>query len=149
MTDSRKSADKIISASEADLSQLMAGAARVRSCSRLAALAIMLACAFVGGPDWKSWLTGALLGGLVVEANLSLLFRVLIKSVSWKGRSLWPTLLKFYLTFGATIVFCILVVRNHWGQPLAFLMGLLSFFLGLALGLISLALKKPKADSNA
>lgn len=148
MTDSQKTADRVQTRADADLPLAVAGAVRVRNCSRLAALALMLACAAVGGLYWKDWLAGAFLGGLVVEINLSLLVRTLIKSVSWKGPSLWPTLLRFYLTFGATIVVCILVVRNHWGQPLAFLLGLLSFFLGLALGLISLAVKKPKAGSD-
>lgn len=145
MTDSQKAADKIPARTDADLPLAVAGAVRVRNCSRLATLAIMPACAAVGGLYWKDWLIGALLGGLVVEINLSLLVRTLIKASSWKGPSLWPTLLRFYLTFGATIVVCILVVRNHWGQPLAFLLGLLSFFLGLALGLISLAVKRPKS----
>lgn len=148
MTDYRKTTEKIPAGAGADLPMAVAGAVRVRNCSRLAALALALACAIVGGPYWKDWLIGACLGGLVVEINLSLLVRTLIKSASWKGPSLWPTLLRFYLTFGATIMVCVLVVRNHWGQPLAFLLGLLSFFLGLALGLISLALKKPKAGAD-
>lgn len=148
MTESQKVMDKTLSGVDKDLPLAVAGAVRVRNSARLASLGIMLACAAVGGLYWQNWLIGALLGGLVVEINLSLLVRTLIKSASWKGPSLWPTLLRFYFTFGFTIVVCILVVRNHWGNPLAFLLGLLSFFLGLALGLISLALKKPKVDSH-
>ena len=127
---------------DADLPRTLAGARRVRFFTRLSALAIMAACVFVGGADWPVWLVGAFLGGLVVELNLNLLLRFLDKASNWKGRSLWPTLLFFYLSFGASIVICVLVVRNHWGHPLAFLLGLFSFVIGLSLGLISLAVKK-------
>lgn len=128
---------------DADLPMAVAGAARVRCFARLTTLVVMTVCAVLGGQGWTNWLIGALLGGLVVDINLGLLLRTLMKAAEWKGRSLWPTLLKFYLTFGATVVVCILVVRNQWGHPLAFLLGLLSFFIGLSLGLVSLALKAP------
>lgn len=131
---------------DVDLPQAVAGAVRVRGCARLAALLIAALCAVLGGPPRLGWLLGALLGGLVVEINLSLLVRMLVRSPNWRGRSLWPTILRYYLAFGFTIIVCVVVVRNHWGQPLAFLLGLLSFFIGLALGLLSLAVKKPRGE---
>ena len=115
-------------------------ASRVRWCARLWTAAVAVICAIIDG---KLWFIGAVLGGLVVEINLGLLLRTLARSVTWQGRSLWPTLLRFYLTFGATILVCFFVIRNHWGHPLAFLAGLLSFFAGLVLALISMVIWKP------
>lgn len=128
---------------DADLPLAIAGAERVRAFARLTALVMMVVCALLGGGEWKHWLVGALLGGLVVEINLTLLLRTLFKAADWRGRSLWPTLFRFYLAFGITIVACVLAVRNAWGHPLAFLLGLLSFFIGLSLGLLSLVIKAP------
>ena len=127
---------------DADLPRTLAGARRVRFFTRLSALALIAVCVYIGEADWPDWVIGALLGGLVVEVNLSLLLRFLARASDWKGRSIWPTLLFFYLSFGASILICVLVVRNHWGHPLAFLLGLFSFIVGLALGLVSLAVKK-------
>ena len=124
--------------------EAVAGARRIRACARLAGLGLAAACFAVGG---SHWLLGAVLGWLVVEINLSLMVRTLTRSADWRGRSLRPTLIRFYLAFGATGLACFLIIRNGWGQPLAFLLGLLSFFLGLSLGLISLALKKPAQPS--
>ena len=121
--------------------EAVAGARRVRTCARLAALALAGICLAHGG---TFWLLGALLGGLLVEINLSLLVRTLARAGDWQGRSLRPTLLRFYLAFGATIAACIVVIRAGWGHPLAFLMGLLSFLVGLFLALLSFLLKKPQ-----
>ena len=126
------------------LGEAVAGARRIRTCARLAGLGLAAASFAVGGPHW---LLGAVLGWLVVEINLSLMVRALARSADWRGRSLKPTLIRFYLAFGATGLVCFLIIKNGWGQPLAFLLGLLSFFLGLSLGLISLALKKPGRPS--
>lgn len=121
------------------IGEAVGGARRVRNCARLVGLALALGCALKGGPDW---FLGAALGWLVVEINLSLLVRTLARSPRWRGRSLRPTLAWFYLTFGATGLACLLIIRNGWGHPLAFLLGLLTFFFGLVLGLVSLAVKK-------
>jgi uncharacterized membrane protein YkgB len=85
----------------------------------------------------------------VVEINLSLLIRVLSRSSAWRGRSLWPTIFRFYLAFGLTIAVCALVVINKWGHPLAFLLGLLSFFIGLVLALVSFVFVKPARFEGA
>ncbi len=122
------------------LGEAVAGARRVRWCARLAGLILLVVCAVIGGEYWG---TGAFLGWLVVELNLGLLVRTLARAPAWRGRTLWPTLARFYLTFGATVVVCILIIRNNWGHPLAFLLGLLSFFAGLVLALVSWAFKKP------
>ncbi len=126
---------------DSKLLEAVAGARRVRWGSRLAGLGVAAISLVLWG---RFGLAGALLGWLVVEINLGLLVRTLIRSADWRGRSLWPTLIRFYLTFGATIVACVLIIRNHWGHPLAFLLGLLSFFAGLVLGLVSCAVKKPE-----
>lgn len=128
------------------LGEAVAGAGRVRWCARLAALVTAGICAAVGG--WE-WLIGALLGGLLVEANLSLLRRAMIRSAGWRGRSLWPTLIWFYLAFGGTAVACFIVVRGHFGHPLAFLLGLLSFFAGLSLALLSFIVSRPGTGSGS
>lgn len=126
------------------LPEAVAGARRVRWAARLAGLGV----AGLGLLLWgESGLTGAFWGWLVVEVNLGLLVRTLVRSADWRGRSLWPTLIRFYLTFGATIVVCVLIIRNHWGHPLAFLLGLLSFFAGLVLGLVSCIFKKPESPA--
>ncbi len=88
----------------------------------------------------KSWLLGAFLGGLAVEINLQFLTRTLIKAPTWQGTSLRPTLLRFYLLFGATLLLCFLVIHNAWGNPLAFLVGLLSFLTALMLAIVSMVL---------
>ena len=121
-----------------------AGAKRVRAFARLSALALMAAGYIIGG---ENWLIGAFLGGLVVEINLSLLVRTLSRAADWRGKSLRPTLFRFYLSFGATIVVCVLIIRNGWGNSLAFLLGLFSFLIGLGLGLVSLVIKKPAGPS--
>ena len=126
-------------------SEAVAGARRVRWCARLVALVMAGVCLIIGG---EYWLAGALLGGLVVEINLGLLVRTLAGAANWRGRSLWPTLLRFYITFGATIVACVMVIRNNFGHPLGFLLGLLSFFIGLVLALLSFAFTKPKTGST-
>ncbi len=123
--------------------EALAGASRVRWGARLSALAV----AGVGAVLWGEYgLAGAALGWLVVEINLGLLMRFLARAADWRGRSLWPTLIRFYLTFGATIVACVLVIRGQWGHPLAFLLGLLTFFAGLVLALVSFVIKKPGAS---
>ena len=130
---------------DGQLGEAVAGARRVRWCVRSAALVMAGVCAVIGGEEW---LIGALLGGLVVEFNLSLLIRTLARSANWPGRSLGPTLVRFYLIFGLTIVVCVLIVRSHFGHPLAFLLGLLSFLIGLGLGLLSFAVSRPKPGSG-
>jgi hypothetical protein len=119
----------------------------VRLWARSAALALAGAGGLLGGPDW---LAGALWGGGLVEINLSLLLRFLNRAPDWRGRSLKGTLAGFYLAFAATALVCWLVIRQHWGHPLAFLLGLLSGFIGLSLALLTGALtrssKKAAAD---
>ena len=129
---------------DANLWQAVAGTKRVRLWARLAGLVLAAASVALGGPFW---LLGAFLGWLVVEINLSLLVRALAQAAQWRGRSLWPTLGRFYLAFAGTAAACFLIISNGWGEPLAFLMGLLSFFFGLVLGLVSLAVKKPEQSS--
>lgn len=129
---------------DSSLGELVAGARRVRLLARLAGLILVTAGAAFGGP---LWLKGGFLGWLVVELNLDALIRTLVRAPQWRGKSLWPTLLRFYLIFGATVLACFLAVRGHVYlgiQPLAFLLGLLTFFLGLVLGIISFVVKKPE-----
>lgn len=128
------------------LGEAVAGAGRVRCCARLAALITVVGCAIVGGAQG---LIGALLGGLLVEINLSLLMRTMSRSANWRGRSMWPTLGRFYLVFGFTAVACVIIVRSQFGHPLAFLLGLLSFFFGVVLALLSFIIFKPKTDSGS
>lgn len=123
--------------------ELIAGARRLRRGARLWTAAVAVVCGFMDG---LPWFVGALLGGLVVEANLGLLLRFLSRAAEWRGTSIWPALIRFYFFFGATAVVCFLIIRNQWGHPLAFLLGLLSFFAGLVLALISLAVRKPAPD---
>ncbi|UQZ87903.1 hypothetical protein C4J81_01180 [Deltaproteobacteria bacterium Smac51] len=140
MTDENTAGQAELTTSEArrQSENLLAAAGRVRWCARLAALAVIAAGLVMGGP---SWALGAVLGGLVVEINLGLLTRLIRRAAEWRGPSLGPTLMRFYLTFGATIIVCVLIIRNHWGHPLGFLGGLLSFFVGLVLALISMAVR--------
>ena len=122
-----------------------AGARRVRLFTRLTALALAGAALARGGAEG---LIGAALGGLVVEANLSLLVLTLDQASQWRGRSLGGTLARFYLAFAVTALVCFLVIRFRWGQPLAFLAGLLSLLPGLALALVSFAVSPPKAGPD-
>ena len=112
------------------------GARRVRLWTRLSALALAGAAWALAGPEG---LLGAILGGLVLEVNLSLLVRTLDRTAQWRGQSLKGTLLRFYLAFMATALVCFLVIRFQWGAPLAFLAGLLALVPGLGLALISFA----------
>ena len=132
-------------AADPRLWEAVAGARRVRTGARLAALALAGICLAHGG---SFWLLGALLGGLLVEINLSLLVRTLARAGDWQGRSLRPTLFRFYLAFGATIAACILVIKSGWGHPLAFLLGLLSFMIGLFLALLSFLVRKPQPPAE-
>lgn len=115
-------------------------ARRVRFFARLTALTTVAVTLRSAGTDW---LAGVIWGALVVEINLSLLIRVLSRSAAWLGHSLWPTIFRFYLVFGFTLAVCALVIINKWGHPLAFLLGLLSFFIGLVLALFSFVFVKP------
>lgn len=129
------------------LGELIAGARRVRFFARLSGLLLIIIGAVLGG---RLWLTGGLLGWLLVELNLDMLIRTIVRSPLWRGRSLRPTLFGFYLLFGATVLSCFLLVRGHAYvglHPLAFLLGLLTFFAGLVLGLISIAIKKPESPA--
>lgn len=143
--------DQVPSAADTDfsrikdrhLAELIAGARRVRFFARLSGLLLIVIGAVLGG---RLWLTGGLLGWLLVEINLDMLIRTIVRSPLWRGQSLRPTLFGFYLLFGATVLSCFLLVRGHACvglHPLAFLLGLLTFFAGLVLGLISIAIKKP------
>ena len=107
-------------------------ARRVRFWARATALVLALAGWGLGGPDG---LAGVLWGGLVVELNLSLLVRTLARAPAWRGTSLKGTLASFYLAFAATALVCLLVIRQQWGAPPAFLAGLMSGFAGLVLAL--------------
>jgi hypothetical protein len=122
-----------------------AGVRRVRLWTRLTALALAGTALALGGV-WA--LAGAVLGGAVVEANLSLLVLVMDRASRWPGRALTGTLARFYLAFAATALVCFLVVRFQWGHPLAFLAGLLSPVPGLVLGLISCAVSPPQAGPD-
>jgi len=119
-----------------------AGARRVRLWTRLTALALAVASWHLGGAEG---LLGAALGVLVVEANLYLLILLLDRAPQWQGRSLRGTLARFYLSFLATALVCFLVIRFHWGHPLAFLAGLLAPVPGLALALLSFTVSPLKA----
>lgn len=129
---------------DGSLGDLIAGTRRVRLLARLAGLMLAAAGAAFGG---QLWLKGGLLGWLVVEINLDLLILTLIRAPQWRGKTLRPTLLRFYLLFGATALACFMAVGQHEYlgiQPLAFLLGLLTFFVGLVLGLLSFVAKKPE-----
>lgn len=125
---------------DSQLVEAIAGAKRVRWAARAWVLVAALACLIVEG---RHWMAGVLLGGLVVELNLALLLRTLARAGQWRGRSLWPTVIWFYVLFGCTIIFCVTVIRSGWGHPLGFLLGLLSLFGGLAVALVSFLVKKP------
>jgi hypothetical protein len=84
----------------------------------------------------------------VAEANLSLLVLTLDRAPHWRGQSLKGTLLRFYLAFAATALICFLAVVFRWGQPLAFLAGLLSPIPGLGLALITFAVSPPQAGPD-
>ena len=125
-----------------------AGARRVRLWTRLTALTLVGAAWRLGGAEG---LIGAVLGALVVEANLGLLVLILDRAPQWRGQSLKGTLARFYLSFLATSLVCFLVIRFHWGHPLAFLAGLLTLVPGLALALISFTvspLRGPDHDDH-
>ncbi len=115
---------------------LLKAAQRVRLCVRLMGAALILACLERGGAFW-AW--GAFFGLVIVEINLHLLGSFLKAASMWRGSGLRPTLTRFYLAFGLTALACFLVVRNEWGHPAGFLIGLLSFALGLLAALLSLA----------
>jgi len=121
------------------------GARRVRFWARLAALALAVTAWTLGG-DWA--LTGAVLGALAAEVNLSLLVRALERASQWQGRSLKGTLARFYLIFAVTALLCVLVVRCQWGHPLAFLAGLLCPVPGLVLALLSFAVSPPRGPGH-
>lgn len=120
----------------------LASFTRVRRCVRLAGGLGLLFCFWWGGHDW-AW--GAWLGTFLVEVNMSLLWKLLKRAHQWRGPGLKPTLLRFYLFFGVTAFLCFLIIRNNWGHPLGFLLGLLSFIVGLGLGLLTLAVRPVKA----
>jgi hypothetical protein len=128
---------------EADAAALLASFQRVLTAVRLCACAAIMACWLGGG---LQWLQGAFLGGLTVEVNLRFMRRLARNSLSWRDTSLAPTLARFYLLFGLTALSCFVIVKYGAGHPLAFLAGLSSFFGGLVLGLISLALWKLPAS---
>lgn len=121
---------------------LLASAQRVRTGARLAGALIIVLCFALGG---KIWAWGAWMGAFLVEINLGFLYRFLQRAQDWSGTGLRPTLFRFYLAFGATALLCFLVIRNQWGHPLGFLLGLLSFAVGLGAGLISLTVRPVKA----
>lgn len=125
--------------------EIIAGARRVRGFARSTGLLVAVAGWVVGG---REWMIGALSGWLLVEINLGLLIRTLVRAPQWRGRSLWPTLISFYLIFGATAAACLVVIRNNWGHPLAFLLGLLTFFAGLILAIVSFIIKKPEPPAR-
>ncbi len=118
-----------------NIEQLKRAVKRLRLASALAALALVAAAPWLGG---ASWALGAALGGLAVAVNLWLLKLFIQRASSWRGRSLWPSLGRFYFFFALTALFCVLVVRQGWGDPLGFLAGLLSFVMGLAFTALTL-----------
>ncbi|MDR1922234.1 MAG: ATP synthase subunit I [Candidatus Adiutrix sp.] len=130
--------------SEADAAALLASFQRLLAAVRLCACVAIMACWLGGGAQWFQ---GAFLGGLTVEVNLRFMRRMARNSPGWRGTSLAPTLVRFYLLFGVTALSCFVIVKYEAGHPLAFLAGLSSFFGGLVLGLISLALWKLPAGS--
>lgn len=121
----------------------LAAAKRVRLCVRLAGLLSVLIAWYWGG---RAWAWGAWLGAFLVELNMAILWRFLKRAHQWRGSGLRPTLFRFYLFFGATAIFCFLVIRNSWGHPVGFLLGLLSFMLGFFAALLTLAARPAKAD---
>lgn len=124
--------------------EVVAGVRRVRWGARLYSLGLAVVCLVEGG---GYWLRGLFLGWLVVEINLSLLVYALQRADSWRKKTILPLLIRFYLVFGATVVVCILIVAHDLGFPLAFLLGLLSFFMGLVGGLVSLIIRRPQQPS--
>jgi hypothetical protein len=113
-----------------------AAARRVRTWTRLSALALAGAAFYLGG---TFGLTGAVIGGLLAEANLGLLVLTLDRAPRWRGQSIKGTLFRFYLAFAAPACSCFLAVHFSWGHPLAFLAGVMSPMAGLALALLSFA----------
>jgi hypothetical protein len=83
-----------------------------------------------------SWGVGALLGGAILEVNLSLFKRFVAGSQPGRLRvPLWITLVKFYGLCLATMLACFLVVKFKLGNPLAFLLGLGVFIPSVVVGL--------------
>ena len=93
-------------------------------------------------------MAGAIWGGGLVEANLSLLTRVADRAPTWRGQAIKGTLTGFYLAFLVTVLVSWLIVSRRWGHPLAFLLGLSSFFFGLLLALLSFALTRPRPTGS-
>jgi hypothetical protein len=87
---------------------------------------------------WRgpSWAAGVLVGGVLVEINLTLMIAMVRGARPGPLKApLWLTVVKFNLAFVGTMVACVLVVKFRVGHPLAFLIGLGVFLPSVIVGL--------------
>ncbi|MDR1546399.1 MAG: hypothetical protein LBU12_06760 [Deltaproteobacteria bacterium] len=125
----------LVKAAGRRLETVVLAADRVRWAARFLNFAAILVLWALQGPFW-AW--GALMGGLVLEANLTLFKRFAASCRPGPlTTSLWATLLRFYLAFAGTVLYCLAVVKFGLGAPIAFLLALVAFIPAIVLGLLS------------
>jgi hypothetical protein len=96
---------------------------RLRLIERVLGLALILFL-FI----YQNWFfaLGALMGALLLDANLAVFQRVIDRAVPGRqDKPVWVTILKFYALFALTVVAAFLLVWLNVGEPLGFLGGIL------------------------
>jgi hypothetical protein len=133
-------------AADAGLRQVAEAVVLVRTASRLTVAALAVVTGLWLGPMWAA---GALAGGVLLEANLTLLISMIRGSKPGRlAVPLWITVVKFNLAFLGTMAACLAVVKFRLGHPLAFLLALMALLPSMALGLIAYSRSRAKAAAK-
>jgi hypothetical protein len=117
-----------------DFGQVVEAGRLARLAARIMAAAAAGLLALLAGPFHA---LGAVMGGLVVEANLDLFLAFARGAVPGRlSVPLWVAVLKFNVAFVLTLAVCVLIVKFRIGHPLAFLLGLSVFIPAVIAGIL-------------
>lgn len=98
--------------------------------------AISLACLSLGNP-FSAW--SAAVGGVLALVNLVVLRTIVLRVVSGDIHTKLPLLSLVFVKMGIMMFLVFWFIRQHWVEPLAFMLGLSSLAIGLITGSLFVA----------
>lgn len=117
------------------------GALSLRSTERKILLSGLLILAGVAIAGRFRMLPGAACGAVIAYGNFFLIRKILTKALSGEGTIRKVFIVQYVLKFLGLAAAVYLVVRSGWFDPLGFLLGLSSLFLGILLEGLTRAVK--------
>ncbi len=100
-------------------------AAAIRGMWKANGLVFAVAVAAAGAFGSGMFALSVAIGGLIALANFKMLERTLCRALlGQRRRAVGAVLAKYYLRFGLTALVLLVLVRQHWAEPIGLLVGL-------------------------